>query len=202
MHTGLSDFDLTPTTTKQSYPANRPLSAKADIEAAASLLFKAKQPVMVAGGGALISVAFDEVREIAEYLTMPVATTFTGKGIISEEHPLAIGMLGGIGIGYSEQVVREADVVLLVGFKSGQNSTFGWTFPEQKQQLIHLDLDAAEIGKVFKTQVGITADAQSALRQILNELAKLTDNQPQVKPQYMERLAKLKEGWKQVFGIQ
>ncbi|WP_366922232.1 thiamine pyrophosphate-binding protein [Metallumcola ferriviriculae] len=191
----LSEFETDPTISKNSYPAYRPLSAADEIEAATDLLLTAKRPVLIAGGGALISGAYEEVEKLAEYLSMPIATTFTGKGVISENHSLSIGMLGGIGINYTYQLTQQADVVLLVGFKSGQNSTFSWTLPTPKQKVIHLDIDASEIGKVFKTEAGIAADAKVGLGQLLRALNERTDGKPQTKEKYLNEVAATKKQW-------
>ena len=95
---------------------------------------------------------------------MPVATTFSGRAVLPDDHPLSVGLLGNIGSGCARNAVEAADVVFLVGFKSGQNSTCNWTLPRADQKVIHLDLDPAEIGKVFATEVGLVGDAQLGLR--------------------------------------
>lgn len=141
-----------------------------DIERAAELLLKAKNPVIVAGGGVLISGARKELKEIAEFLTAPVATTFSGKGTIPEDHPLALGVLGHMGTEPAREIALEADVVFLVGFKSGQNSTFNWSFPGKYQKVIHLDIDPSEIGKVFHPEGSINADARLGLKCLLRRL--------------------------------
>jgi acetolactate synthase-1/2/3 large subunit len=143
------------------HTATRPDDAS--LEAAAALLRRARRPLMVAGGGALLARAEAEVRGLAEQLTMPVATTFTGRGVIEDSHPLAVGLLGNIGTGAARAAAEAADVVLLVGNKSAQNSTLGWTLPRPDQTVIHLDIDPAEIGKVFPTALGLVGDARLGL---------------------------------------
>src|SRR5207237_3948574 len=128
-----------------------------------ALLRQARRPLMVAGGGALLAQAEAEVRGLVEQLTMPVATTFTGRGVIEDTHPLAVGLLGNIGTGAARAAAEAADVVLLVGNKSAQNSTLGWTLPRPDQTVIHLDIDPAEIGKVFPTALGLVGDARLGL---------------------------------------
>lgn len=135
----------------------------ASLEAAAAHLRAAQRPILIAGGGALLAEAEAEVRALAEQLTMPVATTFTGRGILADEHPLALGLLGNIGTTAARAAAEAADVVLLVGSKSAQNSTFGWALPRPDQTVLHLDIDAAEIGKVFPTAAGMVGDARLGL---------------------------------------
>lgn len=145
------------------FPFSRSSPAASDIERGAVLLADAKCPILVAGGGVHIADAATEVRELAELLSMPVVTTFSGRASLADDHPLSLGLLGNIGADSARQAMEAADVVLLVGFKSGQNSTFNWTLPRPEQKVIHLDLDPAEIGKVFVTEVGLTGDAKLGL---------------------------------------
>jgi acetolactate synthase I/II/III large subunit len=146
------------------FPFSRSSPAPGDIESAALLLTGASGPVLVAGGGVHIGDAATEVREVAELLSMPVVTTFSGRAVLPDDHPLSLGLLGNIGAECARSAVEAADVVLLVGFKSGQNSTCNWTLPRAGQKVIHLDIDPAEIGKVFATEVGLIGDARLGLR--------------------------------------
>jgi len=146
------------------FPFSRSSPPASDIERAALLLAEASRPVLAAGGGVHIADAAAEAKELAELLSMPVVTTFSGRAILPDDHPLSLGLLGNIGAGCARQAVEAADLVLLVGFKSGQNSTCNWTLPRTDQKVIHLDLDAAEIGKVFATEVGLIGDAQLGLK--------------------------------------
>jgi acetolactate synthase-1/2/3 large subunit len=152
------------------FPLSRSAPDPSDTERAVRLLLQAKCPVLLAGGGVNIAGATDEVRELAELLTMPVATTFSGRGALEDSHPLSLGLVGNIGTGCAKEAVETADVILLVGFKSGQNSTFGWKLPRPGQNLIHLDIDPAEIAKVFLTEVGLVADAKLGLRALVEGL--------------------------------
>jgi len=153
------------------FPFSRSSPALEDIERAALVLTAASCPVLVAGGGVHIADAATEVRELAELLSMPVVTTFSGRAVLPDDHPLSFGLLGNIGAGCARCAVEAADVVLLVGFKSGQNSTCNWTLPRAGQKVVHLDIDPAEIGKVFATEVGLVGDAQLGLR-ALNAVVK------------------------------
>jgi acetolactate synthase-1/2/3 large subunit len=130
-------------------------------------------PVILAGGGVHISDAVNEVRELADLLTMPLVTTFSGRGAIEDSHALALGLVGNIGADSAKQAVEAADVLLLVGYKSGQNSTLSWKLPRPGQKLIHLDIDPAEIGKVFPTEVGLVGDAKLGLQSLLTALKKV-----------------------------
>ena len=149
------------------FPFSRSAPDPTELDRAASLLLEAKIPVLVAGGGVHLADATTEVREMADLLNMPVVTTFSGRGAIEDTYPLSLGVVGNIGSGCAREALEAADVLLLVGFKSGQNSTFTWKLPRPEQSLIHLDLDPTEIGKVFATKVGLVGDAKLGLRVLL-----------------------------------
>jgi len=163
-------LDLSTNESGGKFPSSRSRPSPDEIEQAAELLLGAKNPVIIAGGGVLVSQAQRELKEIAEFLTVPVVTTFSGKGAIPEDHPLALGVLGRMGTKPAKEVAWKADLVFLIGFKSAQNSTFEWSFPRQDQKVIHLDVDASEIGKVFPTAGSIIADAKVGLEELLKRL--------------------------------
>lgn len=149
-------------------PAYRPAPAPDAVWAAIDLLEAASRPVVIAGGGVWSSQAGPELTALAERWALPVATTLSGKGAIPETHPLALGVLGSLGgTSVAKKFVEDADVILAVGFKFGQNPTYMWTLPKPTQQIIQLDLDGAEIGKVFPVEVGLVADARLGLAALL-----------------------------------
>ena len=147
-----------------SAPAHRFAPDPESVRAAIGLVQSATHPVMIVGGGARLSNAGEQATALAEGLAVPVATTLSGKGVIPENHPLSLGVVGLLGgSSVARAFVEEADVILAVGFKFGQNPTFKWTLPKQGQRIIHLDIDGAEIGKVFPAEVGLVADAREGL---------------------------------------
>jgi len=176
-----------------SFPTYRILPESEAIQAAAALLLSAQRPVIVAGGGALLSGAEEAILRLAEHLQIPVATTLMGKGAIAESHPLAIGVLGPIGMKCAEEVARDADVVFLVGFKNAQNSTFGWTFPAPHQQVIHLDVDPEQIGRFFPTAVGLVGDARAALTALFEAVQARTG--PVERTDWRNRVSAAREDW-------
>jgi len=118
-----------------------------DTEAAADLLMKAKSPLLVAGGGAVSSRAFEEIRQFAELSNIPVMTTPCGRGIIPEDHPLALGLVGLYFTEVGERVYGDADLLMTVGsrnedFQSGEQQFF----PEGAKY-IQIDIDPHEIGR-------------------------------------------------------
>lgn len=149
-------------------PAHRPWPDPDAVRAAIEILNTAKRPVMLVGGGARLSNAGAQVVALAERLSLPVASSLSGKGVMPESHPLSLGVMGALaGTTTAQKLVEQADIVLTVGFKFGQNPTYRWTLPRQDQRIIQIDIDEAEIGKIVPAQVGMVADARAGLEALL-----------------------------------
>ncbi len=152
------------------YPSRRAAPDPFHVELAAKLLRAAKRPLFICGGGPVISGAQDELLELAERLSAPVATTISGQGSISEEHPLAVGVVGSNGgTPETRAVVDQADLVVFVGCRAGSVSTERWRHPAPgTAKIIHIDVDAETIGANYTVDVPMIADARLALA-ALNE---------------------------------
>lgn len=144
------------------------------VKKAAELLLNAERPVILAGGGVIISGASEELAALAEYLSIPVATTLMGKGAMPEDHPLYLGMVGMHGSAVANKIVVEADVLLAVGTRFSDRSTGKFDEFCKEAVRIHIDIDAAEIGKNIKSHVPIVADAKRALKAIYEAVQKLS----------------------------
>lgn len=140
------------------------------IKKAVKLLLKAERPMILAGGGAIISNASPELLQIAELLMMPVATTFMGKSCFPENHPLSLGNIGMHGTRLANLTILEADVLLAVGTRFQDRSTGNLDSFCPDAKIIHIDIDAAEIGKNVDVDVPIVADAKPTLRLIYQKL--------------------------------
>jgi len=140
------------------------------VKKAVKLLLKAERPIVLAGGGTISSNASPELMQIAELLMMPVATTFMGKGCFPENHPLSMGNIGMHGTRVANKVILEADVILAIGtrFQDRSTGTLDTFCPDAK--IIHIDIDAGEIGKNVDVEVPIVADAKLTLRLIHQQL--------------------------------
>ncbi len=134
------------------------------IRAAAQLLQTARRPLILAGNGVVQAGATRELRTFAEQTGIPVITTLHGLGAMPHDHPLALGMPGMHGWVHVNRAIQACDVLLNIGSRfddrvTGKASTFA-----PNARIIHIDIDAAEIGKLVRTDVGIVADARPALR--------------------------------------
>ncbi|WP_456481299.1 acetolactate synthase large subunit [Methanopyrus sp.] len=140
------------------------------IKRAAELLAEAERPVILAGGGCVISNATRELIELAELLGAPVATTLMGKGAFPEDHPLALGMAGMHGTKAANYALTECDVLLAVGCRFSDRTTGDPSGFAPEAKIIHVDIDPAEIGKNVPVDVPIVGDAKLVLRDLIKEL--------------------------------
>lgn len=137
--------------------------------AAAEELVKARRPAMLVGAGAVISGACDDIRELAELLFIPVATTPKAKGAFPDDHPLALGTLGVCGSPLAESFLKsgEVDVLLVVGSSLNQLTTLSWD-PRLKPSrcLIHVSIDPTEIGRNYPAELPLVGDARTVVSEI------------------------------------
>jgi len=152
----------------------RAAGSDAGIAEAACLLLAASRPAIFAGNGVLLSEATEELKELAELLSIPVATTLIGKGSFSELHSLALGVAGIWGTRVANETTREADVILAIGTGFGEADCSSWnpdyTFAIPPSRLIQIDIDPQEIGKIYPAEVGIVGDARDTLRKLIARL--------------------------------
>jgi len=169
------EFDLDQSLPRQ-LPSARACGSK-EVKAAASILVGSQRPVVLAGGGVIASEASEEVTRLAETLNCPVATSYNGRGAIPEEHALSLGRIGQFTTAAVNDLVRETDVVLAVGFRFTDVSTGNWTVPRPSAKIIQIDIDPREVGRNFPVAVGIVADAREALRMLVEEVKRLRVSQ-------------------------
>jgi acetolactate synthase-1/2/3 large subunit len=158
-----------------AYPAYRSGPSAADVDNAAALIANAKRPLILAGGGVLLSGAAEDLSRLAGEHQIPVATTLGGKGAFDERHPLALGVTGIFGTATANAAMAASDVVLVLGSKLSQFSTLTWTSPGPAQTVIHVDLDGEEIGRTGPVALGICADARETLRALRGTIARDAD---------------------------
>ncbi len=153
------------------YPSRRVAPDAFYVELAAKLLRGAKNPLFICGGGVVISGGENELIELGERLSAPVATTISGQGSIPDDHPLAVGVVGSNGgTPETRSIVDRADLVIFIGCRAGSVTTERWRHPAPGQvKVIHLDIDPAVIGTNYRVDVPLVGDAKLALA-ALNEL--------------------------------
>jgi len=143
------------------------------VKEAASLISKARKPLLYIGGGVLASSAWKELKELAELMQLPVATTLMGKGAFPEDHHLFIGMPGMHGAKYTNYAITETDLLLGVGVRFDDRVTGKLATFATKAKVVHVDIDPAEIGKNRGVDVPIVGDAKTVLAAIIEELRKM-----------------------------
>lgn len=149
-----------------------------DVELAAKIIEKlvnADNPLLYVGGGIMSADASKELREFADHLSIPVAHTLMGKGAMSDDHPLTLGMTGFWGTKFINDKCKQADYILGMGtsFKEADCSSWypEYTFNFPPTKLIQIDIDPSEIGRNYPVEIGAVADLKQALT-VLNMVAK------------------------------
>lgn len=137
------------------------------IRDALRLLAEASRPVIVAGGGVTSSQAQREVVELAERLSIPIATSLNAKGAIADHHPLSVGVCGTYSRWCANRVVSEADLVFFIGSHTGSQVTTEWQIPRMGTPVMQLDIEPSELGRSYPIQVGLQGDAKASLRKMI-----------------------------------
>lgn len=142
---------------------------------AAALLARARSPAILAGNGVNLVGAWDELRALAERAGIPVATTPKAKGAFPENHPLSLGVFGFGGHQRASRYLSgEVDVLLVVGSSLGEFQTNAWDVRfAPTETLIQVDIDPREIGKNYRADVALVADARTALSAIEAQMSKM-----------------------------
>ena len=138
---------------------------------AAGLLLRARRPVLVCGGGAIVSGATACVRQLAEWLDAPVCSTVSGHGVIPDNHPLAVGVVGANGgTDETRDVLADGDLVVFIGCRAGSTTTEHGTVPARDVPVIHIDVDPMVVGGNYRAAVGLVGDARLCLDALLAAL--------------------------------
>ena len=166
------------------------------IEKAIQLLLTSEKPIILAGGGVIISSAFAELQSIAEMLMIPVVTTFKGKGAFPENHPLSLGPIGMHGHAEANKLMTEADCVLAIGTRFSDRSVGTFEEFERNLKIIHMDVDPAEIGKNQTTSVAVVGDVQASLRIMVKMLIKKAMKKSDDNP-WLMHVNEVKDYWRE-----
>jgi len=149
-----------------------PPSCEHSAQALAQMLCAAKDPVIVAGFGCIRAGAQAEVAQLSELLAIPVTSSLKAKGVIDEHSPLALGSLGVTSSGHAyKYIVDNADLVVFLGAGFNERTSYLWdnTLLAGKK-IVQVDLDPAQLEKVFRADLAIQGDIKAVLGTLLNRL--------------------------------
>ena len=180
-----------------SYPSIRCRPDPNAVKLAAELLLKAERPVLIVGLGALVSGACDEIAQFAELLEIPVATTLSGKGVIPENHPLSIGVVGAYSRKCANDAVEESDLVFFVGCSIDGMVTDAWRLPGREAKIIHLDIDPYVFGRNYRTEVSLYSDAQLGLIDVMNAIKEIEDTARPVRASWASKVKFAVTQWRE-----
>jgi acetolactate synthase-1/2/3 large subunit len=165
-----ADLELVVEDSFTSRPAFRPEASADSVRQAAQVLSRARRPVIVAGGGVTSSQAQLEVVELAEMLSIPVATSLNAKGTIPDNHPLSVGVVGSYSRWCANRVVFESDLVIYIGSHTGSQVTNEWRVPAVGTSVIQIDIDPSELGRSYPNEVSLHGDARATTRRLIEAL--------------------------------
>jgi acetolactate synthase-1/2/3 large subunit len=162
---------------------------------AAEQLVHAESPAILIGSGAISSGACDDIKELAEMLSIPVATTPKAKGAFPEEHPLALGVLGLCGSPLADTYVKSGrtDVLLIIGASLNQITTMSWD-PRiaPSKCLIHINIDPAEIGKNYRADIPLVGDARTIINEIYFRVLRYLAKEKKIMGKREEMLSRMR----------
>ena len=142
---------------------------------AAKRIFDSKKPVIFAGGGIIISEASLELADFARYAKIPVITSLMGKGGFPDEDGLSLGMAGMHGTKYANLAFMDADLIIAIGARFDDRVTGKLSEFAKNADIIHADIDPAEIGKNVKADIPIVGDAKTILADLKIRYKELID---------------------------
>jgi len=142
------------------------------IKKAADEILTAERPIILAGGGVLIANAHNELATLATSLNIPVTTTFMGKGVFDERHPLSLGVIGMHGRKVANYALANADIIIAIGCRFSDRITGNTKEFCENGKIIHIDIDSAEIGKNVPAHLPIVGDAKNILIELNKVIAK------------------------------
>jgi len=159
---------------------------------ALKLIREADRPLLYVGGGAILSNAFAEIKQLAERFQIPVTTTLMGKGAFDERNPLSVGMLGMHGTAYANFAVQNCDLLIAVGARFDDRVTGKLDKFAPLAKVIHIDIDPAEVGKNRVPDVPIVGDVKHVLRHMLEHTSYEEATRTQA---WLQQIAEWKEDY-------
>lgn len=170
------DFEYPETVTMRTYKPTvkgNPMQIKKICEAVEN----AKRPLICAGGGIFLAGAEKELIKFAEKAKVPAVSTMMGLSLFPTEHPLYLGMLGMHGLKAANRAVSECDTMILIGARVGDRAVKSPTFLAENKQIIHIDIDPAEIGKNIPVDIPLVGDCRTILEELTEKIGEVDHSQ-------------------------
>ncbi|MEA4957058.1 Acetolactate synthase large subunit [bioreactor metagenome] len=143
------------------------------IKKASKIIANSSKPIILAGGGVIISGASKELKEFSELIQAPVTTTLLGKGSFPEDNDAYLGMLGMHGRKVANLSLDESDCIIAIGCRFSDRTTGSIEEFARNSKVIHIDIDPAEIGKNIEVDVPIVGDAKNILIKLITDIKTL-----------------------------
>jgi len=151
---------------------DNPRPETADIQKAIAMINEAQNPTIIMGGGVILAEATDLCVKFAEMMNLPVITTYMAKGGIPTDHPLSAGHAGiQVGQPIGNKVFVDSDLIIGIGCRFTDRHTGNVAVYKGNRKFIHINVEPSEIGKIFKPDLGIVADAKYALEALIKVAA-------------------------------
>lgn len=181
----LIDFEYPETVSMRTYKPTvkgNPMQIKKICEAVEN----AKRPLICAGGGIFLAGAEKELIEFAEKAKVPAVSTMMGLSLFPTDHPLYLGMLGMHGVKSANRAVNECDTMILIGARVGDRAVKSPTFLAENKQIIHIDIDPAEIGKNIPVDIPLVGDCKTILSELAEKIGEVSHDE------WLSELAEIK----------
>jgi len=148
-----------------------------EIKKVSQAIIEAKHPVILAGSGVHGSRAYDELKELAELLGIPVVTSYRGKSAFPEVHPLGLGMIGMYGQKVANDFVVQADLILIAGCRLSPSDTKNENpnfINPTRQKIIQIDIDPRNASWIFPAESNLIGDLKIVLQQLIASIKRIT----------------------------
>ncbi|MBQ5332605.1 MAG: acetolactate synthase, large subunit, biosynthetic type, partial [Oscillospiraceae bacterium] len=181
----LIDFEYPETVSMRTYKPTvkgNPMQIKKICEAVEN----AKKPLICAGGGIFLAGAEKELIEFAEKAKVPAVSTMMGLSLFPTDHPLYLGMLGMHGVRSANRAVTECDTMIIIGARVGDRAVKSPTFLAENKQIIHIDIDPAEIGKNIPVDIPLVGDCKAILSELTEKIGEINHDE------WLSELAEIK----------
>lgn len=168
----LDEADVWATSAHGRFPAFRVGPDPDAVVECAEAILASSNPVFVCGGGVIVSSATAELAALAELLDAPVASTVSGHGVIADDDPLAVGVVGANGgTDETRAVVANADLMIFIGCRAGSTTTEHGTVPPRGTKVIHIDVDPMVVGAAYPLVAALVGDATLCLAALKREIS-------------------------------